>query len=110
MQATLLPVQRPLYMPLFAATEQKQPADLPFIEANTKEVSLSHLQDDCIIPVFSKDNEVTISHQSFIDAILEAAQSAFPQESIGSPSIRVSHVVKGRIPEMDQSSAIGHRD
>jgi hypothetical protein len=26
----------------------------PFIEANTKSVSLSHLQKDCIIPVFSK--------------------------------------------------------
>ena len=34
---------------------------LPFIEANTKEVSVGHLKNDCIIPVFSKDNEITIS-------------------------------------------------
>ena len=60
---------------------------------------MNHLKDDCIIPVFSKDNEVTISHQSFIDTILDAAQSVFPRESITDPAIRVSHVVKGRIPE-----------
>ena len=112
MEATFLPV-RPMYpvlapqqtprvsvLPIFApAEEQIAPANLPFIEANTKEVEMSHLKDDCIIPVFSKDNEVTISHQSFIDTILDAAQSVFPRESISSPSIRVSHVVKGRIPE-----------
>jgi hypothetical protein len=83
-------------LPLY---EAKQPANLPFIEANTKEVEMNHLKDDCIIPVFSKDNEVTISHQSFIDTILDAAQSVFPRESITDPAIRVSHVVKGRIPE-----------
>ena len=27
--------------------------NLPFIEANTKEVEVSHLKNDCIIPVFS---------------------------------------------------------
>ena len=73
--------------------------NLPFIEANTKEVDVSHLKNDCIIPVFSKDNEVTISHQSFIDTVVDAAYQVFPQEDITSPSIRVSHVVKGRIPE-----------
>ena len=80
-------------------TIQKPQNNLPFIEANTKEVELSHLTDDCIIPVFSKDNEVTISHQSFIGTILDAAKEVFPQESISDPAIRVSHVVKGRIPE-----------
>ena len=79
--------------------ESKKQANLPFIEANTKEVEMSHLTDDCIIPVFSKDNEVTISHQSFIETVFEAAYKAFPQEHISEPSIRVSHVVKGRIPE-----------
>ena len=106
MESTFLParMQQPVYpaiataLPIFQA-EQKAPANLPFIEANTKEVKMNHLTDDCIIPVFSKDNEVTISHQSFIEAIQQAAQSAFPHESISAPSIRVSHVVKGRIPE-----------
>ena len=76
-----------------------QASNLPFIEANTKAVEMSHLTDDCIIPVFSKDNEVTISHQSFIETVFDAAYKAFPNESISEPSIRVSHVVKGRIPE-----------
>ena len=94
---TFLPA-RPL-MPVLAPQASPAPTNLPFIEANTKEVKMSHLQDDCIIPVFSKDNEVTISHQSFIGAIAEAAQSVFPREHLSTPSIRVSHVVKGRIPE-----------
>lgn len=72
---------------------------LPFIEANTKEASLPHLREDCIIPVFSKDNEITISHQSFIDTVLDAAKTVFPCEDIMDPAIRVSHIVKGRIPE-----------
>ena len=80
-------------------TQQKPINNLPFIEANTKEVEMEHLTEDCIIPVFSKDNEVTISHQSFIETIFNAAKEVFPRESISDPSIRVSHVVKGRIPE-----------
>ena len=78
---------------------KKEVRNLPFIEANTKEASLSHITEDCIIPVFSKDNEVTISHQSFIQSVLDAAKAVFPYEDISDPSIRVSHVVKGRIPE-----------
>ena len=39
---------------------------LPFIEANTKEVTIQHLRKECVVPVFSKDNEITISHPSFI--------------------------------------------
>lgn len=70
-----------------------------FIEANTLEVGMSHLQQDCVIPVFSKDNEITISHARFIDTVQEAAFKFFSGESIDSPEVRVSHVVKGRIPE-----------
>ena len=44
-----------------------------FIEANTKAVDISHLREDCIVPVFSKDNELTISHQMFIETVLGAA-------------------------------------
>lgn len=88
-------------LPFFQPQEEthKAPANLPFIEANTKEVGMNHLQEDCIIPVFSKDNEVTISHQTFIGTVLDAAKEVFPYEEISNPSIRVSHVVKGRIPE-----------
>ncbi|MEA4981539.1 MAG: DUF3871 family protein [Paludibacter sp.] len=70
-----------------------------FIEANTNEVSLIHLKDDCIVPVFSKDNEMTISHTNFIETVQEAATMFFNGESIDIPEVRVSHIVKGRIPE-----------
>ena len=46
----------------------------PFIEANTIEVTLEHLRNDCIIPTFAKDNEVCISHQSFIESVYEATR------------------------------------
>ena len=70
-----------------------------FIEANTKPVDMTHLKNDCVVPVFSKDNEVTISHQSFIETVLGAAHRMFPQETIDTPDIVVSHIIKGRIPE-----------
>jgi len=71
----------------------------PFIEANTKEVTFHHLQHDCIVPVFSKDNEVTISHCNFIETVYEAASKVFTRERIDNPEIRVSHIIKGRTPE-----------
>src|SRR5690554_5661616 len=73
-----------------------------FIEANTTKVSLSHLKNDCIIPVFSKDNETTISHFEFIHSVHSALSEVFNNRLILKPDIRVSHVIKGRIP-----SAIG---
>ena len=73
-----------------------------FIVANTKEVSLKHLKEDCTIPVFSKDNECTISHQEFIESIWETVNALFQGHTVLDPEIRVSHVVKGRIP-----SAVG---
>ena len=78
-----------------------QKSSSKFIEANTQEVSLQHLKQDCIIPVFAKDNETTISHYEFINATKEVAQSLFKDTTL-TPSIRVSHQIKGRIP-----SAIG---
>ena len=72
---------------------------LHFIEANTEEATLSHLQNECITPVFSKDNELTINHAAFIETIQDAANSFFSGETIDTPEIRVSHVIKGRIPE-----------
>lgn len=72
-----------------------------FIEANTKQVAIEHLKKDCIIPVFAKDNETTISHFEFINAAKEEIQQNL-KPSILKPSVRVSHQIKGRIP-----SAIG---
>ena len=70
-----------------------------FIEANTKEVDMQHLKQDCVVPVFSKDNEVTISHPAFIETVWKAAHTYFPGENLSEPEIRVSHMIKGRVPE-----------
>ena len=72
---------------------------LPFIEANTIEASLEHLRNDCIIPVFAKDNEATLSHVALIETVQDATRTFFQGEQIELPDIRVSHVIKGRIPE-----------
>ncbi len=52
-----------------------------FIEANTQEVTLQHLQQDCIIPSFASMEE-TISHQSFIGAVVDAAKDYFMENSL----------------------------
>jgi len=71
----------------------------PFIEANTKNVTLSELSDKCIIPVFAKDNEKTIAHQEFIEITKECVKTSFHHQGKIMPEIRVSHEIKGRIPE-----------
>jgi len=71
----------------------------PFIEANTNKVNLSNLKQNCTIPVFAKDNEVTISHQDFIESMQFSVSHIFPQKQLTEPQIRVSHAIKGRIPE-----------
>jgi hypothetical protein len=71
----------------------------PFIEANTESVSLSHLKNSCIIPVFTKDNEITLSHQEFIDSSSAGLRRMYPGEVFDEPEIRTSHLVKGRTPD-----------
>ena len=68
-----------------------------FIEANTEQVTLRHLKDECIIPVF-RDNEKTISHFEFIDSVNFVVNQCFRGETILEPDIRVSHKINGRIP------------
>ena len=69
----------------------------PFIEANTTEVELAHLKTECIIPVFSKDNERTIAHQEFINIAQDCASKVFPHHRLDTPEVRVSHQIKGRV-------------
>jgi len=71
----------------------------PFIMANTEETFLSHLKTKNIIPVWSKDNEITLSHQEFIETALSAIGKMFPNEYLDTPEIRVSHQIKGRTPD-----------
>jgi hypothetical protein len=72
-----------------------------FLEANSKQVTLSHLKKECIIPVYS-DNESTISHAQFIEATSEVVHDVFKGNQILQPNVRISHVIKGRVP-----SAVG---
>ena len=69
-----------------------------FIEANTSSVSLSHLKNECIIPVF-RDNEKTISHFEFIDTLDFCTKHFFKGSNVLIPDIRVSHKINGRIPQ-----------
>lgn len=79
---------------------ESAPKKLHFLEAtNTKLVELDHLKKDCIVPVFAKDNELTISHPAFIEAVYGAAQMLFQNETIDLPEIMVSHNIMGRVPE-----------
>jgi hypothetical protein len=72
-----------------------------FLEANSKQVTLSHLKKECIIPVYS-DNESTISHAQFIEATSEVVHDVFKGNHVLQPNVRISHVIKGRVP-----SAVG---
>ena len=77
----------------------RTPKTLHFIEANTLEVDLNHLANDCITPVFAKDNELTINHAQFIETIQEAVQDFFKGETVDGADLRVSHIIKGRTPD-----------
>jgi hypothetical protein len=70
-----------------------------FIEANTQVCSLYDIQEHHIIPVYSKDNEPLISYGDFVNATIESVYRVFSRETILDPAIRVSHPVKGRIPQ-----------
>jgi len=78
----------------------------PFIEANTIDCTLEEISEKHIIPVFIKDNEPVISHADFIQKMLEVTNDIFNGETILKPSIRLSHPVKGRIPEARNKPAI----
>jgi len=81
-------------------------SDKAFIQANTIESSLEEIREKHIIPVFIKDNEPVISHFDFINATIDAANEIFNGENILKPSIRLSHPVKGRIPEAKNKAAV----
>ena len=76
-----------------------------FIEANTIPASFSEIRHDHIIPVFVKDNEPLISQADFIQVTAEAVRDVFRGEQILAPQIRVSHPIKGRIPEAKDKPA-----
>lgn len=66
-----------------------------FLEANTNAISLEELTEQCVVPTWA-NQELTISHQDFVSTVYDAACNVFAGETINTPEIRVSHVVKGR--------------
>ena len=73
------------------------PSNIHFLEANTDSITMDALTSDCIVPTWG-NQELTISHQDFINTVYDAAKNYFCGESVNAPAIRVSHEVKGRIP------------
>ena len=69
-----------------------------FLDANTNSISMDELKTQCVVPTWA-NQELTISHQDFIESVYDAAQSFYQGESITTPSIRVSHIVRGRTPD-----------
>ena len=74
-----------------------------FLEANTNAITMEELAEQCVVPTWA-NQELTISHQDFINTVHDAACNIFAGETINTPEIRVSHIVRGRIP-----SALGKR-
>lgn len=99
-------VEQQAAVPKVLAPVQRQKSDSkPFIEANTLEVSRDEISDAHLIPVFTRDNEPLISHSEFIDATLQLAGDLYHGEHILEPAVRVSHPIKGRIPEAKDKPA-----
>ena len=79
--------------------------DKPFIQANTEQFDLTQIKRDHTIPCFVKDNEPLINHTDFIDLTYGITSEIFQRETILSPNIRLSHPIKGRIPEAKEKAA-----
>jgi hypothetical protein len=76
-----------------------------FILANTVRSSKDEMKREHVIPVFIKDNEPVISHVDFIETMHDAVVEVFHGETILKPAVRLSHPVKGRIPEAKNKPA-----
>ncbi|MCO5950853.1 DUF3871 family protein [Mucilaginibacter flavidus] len=85
--------------------EHRALTEKTFIEANTLPVTLDEIKMHHVIPVFIKDNEPVISHSDFIEVMQEVAGHAYKGETILQPAIRMSHPIKGRIPEAKHKTA-----
>ena len=81
------------------ATVLRSSTSTGFIEANTMPITIQEIEQKNIIPVFSKDNETAISHVEFIETTYNTAKDYFKGVELLHPVIRVSHAIKGRIPE-----------
>lgn len=74
------------------------PPSNPLIEANTIQTTLDEIRSKHIIPTY-RNNERLISVAEFIDTCNAAVRKLYSDEIILEPNIRLSHPIKGRIPE-----------
>jgi hypothetical protein len=79
--------------------------DQPFILANTISSKLLEMKSQHLIPVYAKDNEPLISCADFIEAAFEVVSESYHYETILKPSIRLSHPIKGRVPDAKDKPA-----
>jgi hypothetical protein len=86
------------------------PVHNAFITANTVACTIEELRNVHHIPVFIKDNEPVISQLDFINTTQDVLESIFPGERILKPQIRVSHPIKGRVPEAKNKPANALQD
>ena len=74
-----------------------------FLEANTDAITIDELASKCVVPTWA-NLESTIAHQDFINCVHEATKDFYHGEVVTAPEIRVSHIVRGRVP-----SALGKK-
>lgn len=107
METTLVTVkeQRDYQMDEYVPFEEVKVSSpsVNFLEANTSAITIEELSTKCVVPTWA-NQELTISHQDFINTIHDAACNMFTGETVGKPEIRVSHIVRGRVP-----SALGKK-
>lgn len=85
--------------------EEKQSSSNSFINANTIDMSLHEIKTSHILPVFVKDNEPLISQAEFVESVANIVSDVYHGEHILKPSIRVSHPIKGRVPDAKDKPA-----
>ena len=98
-QTTKDPVQVGAALPQVLEEIEVVSSSRPFIEANTIGATLDEINNKHIIPVFIRENEPSISQGEFVDAAMQAVSRVYTGETILKPNIRLSHPIKGRIPE-----------
>ena len=98
-QTTKEPVQVGAALPQVLEEIEVVSSSRPFIEANTIGATLHQINNEHIIPVFIRENEPAISQGEFVDAAMQAVSRVYTGETILKPNIRLSHPIKGRIPE-----------
>ena len=78
--------------------EEVKTGSVSFLDANTNSITLEELTNSCVVPTWG-NQELTISHQDFISCVCDAAKDFYQGESMNTPEIRVSHIVRGRTPD-----------